>query len=166
MVKAVIYIPSSIDGYGRFCREGTGYITRREYEYAGHVRDPELIDYLLATGQATLVVLLRPAHRVNGKNWPTELIHRGAAAPPLTAEARRRNGRVWMSRTAIGQDGKEPEAHTARNVRRLGDEGETVRLPSARYVRSVIFGDAPAPSGMDPGMIAAARRIARRLHRN
>lgn len=165
MVKAVIYIPTSIDGYGRFCREGTGYITRREYEYAGHVRDPDLIDYLLATEQATVVVLLNPAHRVDGKNWPTELIRPEQAAPPLTADVRRHNGRVSMSQMA-GQDGGAPEVHTARNVRRIGDEGQTVRLPSARYVRSVIFGDAPAPSGMDPGMIAAARRIAKRLRPN
>lgn len=164
MVKAVIYIPTSIDGYGHSCREGTGYLVRCAYEYAGHVRDPDLIDYLLATGQATVVVLLSPAHRVVDRNWPTEMI-RPEQAPPLSVEARLRNGRVWMSQMAIGQDGKAPE-DLERNVRRIGDEGQTVRLPSAPYVRSVIFDNAPAPSGMDPGMIAAARRIARRLRPN
>ncbi len=33
-------------------------------------------------------------------------------------------------------------------------------------VREVIFGDAPAPPGLDPEMIAAARRIAKQLRRN
>lgn len=33
-------------------------------------------------------------------------------------------------------------------------------------VRDVIFGDAPAPPGIDPETIAAARRIAKQLRRN
>lgn len=33
-------------------------------------------------------------------------------------------------------------------------------------VREVIFGDAPAPPGIDPETIAAARRIAKHLRRN
>jgi hypothetical protein len=70
------------------------------------------------------------------------------------------NGQVWMSRMAIRQD------DTACNVRHIGDEGPTATAPSARFVQSVIFGDAPAPAGMDSEMIAAARRIARRLWPN
>jgi hypothetical protein len=50
------------------------------------------------------------------------------------------------------------------NGRQIGEERPAA--PSARFVHSVIFGDAPAPAGMDSEMIAAARRIARRLWPN
>lgn len=56
-----------------------------------------------------------------------------------------------------------PGERTTRNIRRGIDEEATVRLPDREWVREVICGDGPVPSGLDPETIAAARRIARRL---
>jgi hypothetical protein len=56
-----------------------------------------------------------------------------------------------------------------RNRERFTDGPAAIRadgIDDERLVREVIFGDAPAPPGLDPEMIAAARRIARWLHRN
>jgi hypothetical protein len=163
MVKAVIYIPAGIDGYGRFCREGTGYVVRCEYEYAGHVRDPDLIDYLPRDGSGHR--RCAPEPRPPGRRQ--ELADR--ADPPGAGRPAAQRGGAPAQRPGLDvADGHRAgrQGAAAGNVCRIGDEGQTVRLPSARYVRSVIFGDAPAPSGMDPGMIAAARRIARRLRPN
>lgn len=121
MVKAVIYIPPDIKGDGRFGTEGTDYVVSHGYAYAGHMRNPDVVDYLLATGQATVVLLLSRAHQVPGRVWPIEFVHpQEQDTPPLTSDARRGNGKIWVSLLAI--------AHKPRKERREFADDPTVAL--------------------------------------
>ena len=178
MTRAIVYIPDDVDcDDGLYARRGVVHIERRGHRFLGVFRNAERVLRLARDG---VVVVF--AHRSHSASLPAEGIKREhvgeetcelvpivqkamprRVGPPSPRPRGRQNGRVWMSQMAIGQV---PKEYPARNVHRIHDEGETVRLPSAGYVRSVIFGDALAPSGMDPEMIAAARRIARRLRPN
>jgi hypothetical protein len=96
----------------------------------------------LSAGRVQVVVMLTPdvAQLAEPGMATVVVLESRAHAIP---EARRRNGRVWLPKLTLGQDVNElpvAEGLARRNVRRIGDEGETVRLPSAGYVRSVIFG--------------------------
>ena len=117
IVAAVIYMPAACRLTPTLARNWMMYFDRRGYELYGIVRDPALLDQMLASGQAQVAII-------------------------------------------------------ARNDPWLGDAEQTVRLPhterqrdfnSAR-VRRVIFDGEPAPRGLDPEAIAAARRIARALN--
>jgi hypothetical protein len=171
--EAVVYIPDDVEyDVGLNARRGIAHIERHGHKFAGVLRNAERVIRLAREG--VVVVFARRAHSdsLRAEGIKRECVgEETCRLVPIVQEAterhygqaamRQRNGRVWMSQMAIG-----PQGHAARNVHRLGDEGETVRLPSAGWVRSVLSGDTPAPSGMDPEMIAAARRIAKRLHRN
>jgi hypothetical protein len=159
--SAIVYIPAGPTIGPGLARQYWRYVQQRGYELYAVARSLGAALDELSAGKVQVVVMLTPD--VAPLAEPVVVLESRAHAIP---EARRRNGRVWLPRLTLGQDVNELPAAVglARgNVRRIDDEGATVRLPSAGYVRSVLFGEDPAPSGLDPEMIAAARRIARRL---
>jgi hypothetical protein len=163
--SAIVYIPAGPTIGLNLARQYWRYVQQRGYELYAVARSLGVALDELSAGKVQVVVMLTPDVAPLAEPGMTTVVvlESGAHAIP---EARRRNGRVWLPRLTLGQDVNELPAAVGlarSNVRRIDDEGDTVRLPSAGYVRSVLFGEDPAPSGLDPEMIAAARRIARRL---
>lgn len=131
MVKAaVVYIPPDLRDDVRFASYGLAYIVRCQYGYAGHFRDPDLIDYLLTNGLATVVILASRSHLVPGRKWPIEFINSTRTIPPpIPLTARHRNGRIWVSQRAVAPD-SDP-GHAARH-RDVTDEVSTVAILAIR----------------------------------
>jgi hypothetical protein len=144
---AIVFVPHSHPVNGHLAQRTLAHLRNRRYEFIALLRDWPIVNSMLGSGHANIVVMPSTVVTPNTERLcdDGDTVRLWPDTPPVAEE--------WTP------DRDAPRRRAAGNGRFVSG-----RLPRER-VRELLYGsgDVTAPVGLDPESIAAVRRIVRHM---